>query len=37
VSSLEIPMPYSKDLETIVLPSKEGCLKAAHEVLEGAR
>lgn len=37
VSSLEIPMPYSKPLEAIVMPSKERCLEAARKVLEGAR
>ena len=37
VSSLEVPMPYSKALEVHVLPSKERCLEAAHRVLEGSR
>lgn len=36
VSSLEVPMPYSKPLEAVVLPSKERCLAQAHHVLEGA-
>lgn len=35
VSSLEIPMPYSKALEAVVLPSKERCLAEAWKVLEG--
>jgi pyruvate dehydrogenase E1 component beta subunit len=37
VSSLEAPMPYSKALETIILPSKERCLEAARKVLHGWR
>ncbi len=37
VSSLETPMPYSKALESIVLPSKERCLEAARKVLHGWR
>lgn len=37
VSSLEVPIPYSKALDVVVLPSKERCLQAAHEVLRGAR
>lgn len=37
VSSLETPMPYSKALEAIVLPSKERCLEAARKVLHGWR
>ncbi len=37
VSSLEVPMPYSKSLEAVVLPSKERCLEAAHKVLQGHR
>lgn len=37
VSSLEVPMPYSKALEVHVLPSKERCIAAAHKVLEGFR
>lgn len=37
VSSLEIPMPYSKALETVVLPSKERCVAEALKVLEGSR
>jgi len=37
VSSLEVPMPYSKALEVHVLPSKERCIEAAHRVLEGSR
>lgn len=34
-SSLEVPMPYSKSLEAVVLPSKELCLEKARKVLEG--
>lgn len=37
VSSLEVPMPYSKALEVVVLPSQERCLEAARKVLQGAR
>ena len=37
VSSLEVPMPYSKSLEAVVMPSKERCLKEAYKVLEGCR
>jgi len=37
VSSLEVPMPYSKSLEAVILPSKERCLKEARKVLEGCR
>lgn len=37
VSSLEVPMPYSKSLESVVLPSKERCLQEARKVLEGWR
>lgn len=37
VSSLEVPMPYSKALETVILPSKQRCIEAAHKVLQGCR
>ncbi|MBX7139054.1 MAG: alpha-ketoacid dehydrogenase subunit beta [Oligoflexia bacterium] len=37
VSTLEAPMPYSKSLEAVILPSQERCLEAAHRVLEGSR
>lgn len=37
VSTLETPMPYSKALEAIILPSKERCLDAARKVLHGWR
>ena len=37
VSSLDVPMPYSKALEIFVMPSKERCLEAARKVLHGAR
>ncbi len=33
VSSLEIPMPYAKSLESVVLPSKDRCLAAIRQVL----
>ena len=33
VSSLEIPMPYSKVLENIILPSKDRCIEAANRLL----
>lgn len=37
VSTLEAPMPYSKALEVVLLPSKQRCLEEARKVLEGAR
>lgn len=37
VSSLEVPMPYAKSLELVVLPSRERCLEEAHKVLQGCR
>lgn len=37
ISSLETPMPYSKSLESVILPSKERCLAEARKVLEGCR
>jgi pyruvate dehydrogenase E1 component beta subunit len=33
VSTLEVPMPYSKSLETVILPSKGRCVEAAKKVL----
>jgi pyruvate dehydrogenase E1 component beta subunit len=33
VSSLEIPMPYAKSLESVILPSKERCIEAVMRVL----
>ncbi|MCI5065056.1 pyruvate dehydrogenase complex E1 component subunit beta [bacterium] len=33
VSSLEVPMPYSKSLESVILPSKEKCLEAVYRTL----
>lgn len=33
VSSLEVPMPYSKTLEAVVLPNKERCLQVARSIL----
>jgi len=35
VSSLEVPIPYSKALDVLVLPSKERCMLAAQAVLMG--
>jgi pyruvate dehydrogenase E1 component beta subunit len=37
VSTLETPMPYSKALEGIILPSKERCLAEVTRILEGCR
>ena len=37
VSSLEVPMPYAKSLEAVILPSKDRCLAAVHQVLNGRR
>lgn len=37
VSALEAPVAYSKSLESVVIPSKDRCLAAAREVLQGAR
>jgi pyruvate dehydrogenase E1 component beta subunit len=36
VSSLEVPMPYSKPLEEVVLPSEKRCIEEARRVLEGS-
>ncbi len=36
VSSLESPMPYSKALETVILPSRERCIEEAKKVLSGS-
>lgn len=33
VSSLEVPMPYSRALESIILPSKDRCIAEAKRVL----
>jgi pyruvate dehydrogenase E1 component beta subunit len=33
VSSLEIPMPYAKSLEAVILPSKERCVEAVMQAL----
>ncbi|MEZ4752712.1 MAG: pyruvate dehydrogenase complex E1 component subunit beta [Bdellovibrionota bacterium] len=33
VSCLDVPMPYAKSLERVVLPSKEKCVEAALKVL----
>jgi pyruvate dehydrogenase E1 component beta subunit len=35
VSSLDVPMPYSKALEVVVLPSKERCIEEITKVIEG--
>jgi len=37
VSSLEIPMPYAKSLEAVILPSLERCMVEARKVLAGAK
>lgn len=37
VSSLEAPMPYSKVLEAVILPTKERCLAEARKILHGCR
>ena len=37
VSSLEAPVPYSKTIESVILPSKERCLEEARRVLMGAK
>ena len=37
ISMLEAPMPYSKSLETVILPSKDRCVSEAKKVLEGCR
>lgn len=37
VSSLEVPMPYSKALDVIVVPNKERCMQAARALLAGHR
>ena len=33
VSSLEAPMPYSKPLEAVILPSKERCIESVQQVM----
>ena len=33
VSSLEVPLPYSKSLEAVILPSLAGCVAKAREVM----
>lgn len=33
VSTLEIPMPYTKSLETVILPSVARCVEAAKKIL----
>lgn len=35
VSSLEVPMPYAKSLERIVLPSRDRCMAEVQRVLDG--
>ena len=35
VSSREAPLPYSKAIETVILPSKERCVAEIKKVLEG--
>ena len=37
VSSLEAPMPYSKPLEAVILPSRERCIAEVKKVLQGCR
>lgn len=37
VSSLDVPMPYSKTLEAAVLPSVDRCLRTIQETLQGCR
>lgn len=37
VSSLEGPMPYSKTLESVILPSKERCIEEIKRIVEGCR
>jgi len=37
VSSLEVPMPYSKALEAVILPNKDRCLAEARKILQGHR
>ena len=35
VSCLDVPMPYSKALEEVILPSRERCVAEARRLLEG--
>ncbi|MCL4125756.1 UNVERIFIED_CONTAM: hypothetical protein GTU68_053942 [Idotea baltica] len=35
VSSLEAPMPYSKSLETAILPSVDRCVEEVHKTIAG--
>lgn len=37
VSTPEVPMPYSKALEVVIIPSKERCVAEAKKVLDGWR
>ncbi len=37
ISTLEGPMPYSKSLEVVLMPSKERCIAGIKKVLEGCR
>jgi len=37
VSSLEVPMPYAKTLESVIFPSKDRCIAEIKKILEGHR
>ncbi len=37
VSSLETPMPYSKTLESLILPSRAKCVELARKIVNGER
>jgi pyruvate dehydrogenase E1 component beta subunit len=35
VSSLDVPMPYSKSLEAVILPSVDRCIETVHQTIAG--
>ena len=37
VSSLEAPLPYSRPIEAVILPSKERCLEQVRRAMQGCR
>lgn len=37
ISTLPVPMPYSKALESVILPSKDRCMEEAMKVMHGWR
>lgn len=37
ISSLDVPLPYAKSLERVILPSRERCVQQVLKTLEGCR